>query len=299
MKTKLFIIVSSVSAIINISCSEEKKEEEITVNNKDSTETIQINLPSSYETFFQVPSPGEMLSFIKSVGKKDANKLSLLNPIENLSKYTDNKSKSINFGIYSTDLSYCSIFNMGAESIKYFKVIKQLGDQLGLSSTIKPDILARIEKNIDNTDSLSAITDDLYFSNFEILEESKQGQTLALVVAGGWIESIYLAVNMVDKFQANNSVIQRIADQKYTLENLIEFLKKHESQSEDVKQVREDMEKLMSSFNLLKEEKVNDTKLNKKPNVIGGGVNLIIDEKIFNEIKNKVVTLRNKYVQNQ
>ncbi|HPQ08928.1 MAG TPA: hypothetical protein PK995_06835 [Bacteroidia bacterium] len=298
MKAKLFILASSVSALLTFSCSGEKHEEEITVT-KDSTETTQENLPSNYETFFQVPSPGEMLSFIKSVGKRDASKLSLLNPTENLSKYTDNKSKSINFGIYSTDLSYCSIFNMGAEAIKYFKVVKQLGDQLGLSSTIKPDMLARIEKNIDNTDSLSAITDDLYFSSFEILEEGKQGQTLALVVAGGWIESIYIAVNMVDKYQANNPVIQRIADQKYTLENLIEFLKKHESQSEDVKQVREDMENLMTSFNLLKEEKVNDTKLNTKNNMIGGGVNLIIDEKIFNEIKNKIVTIRNKYIQNQ
>jgi hypothetical protein len=298
MKAKLFILASSVSALLTFSCSGEKNEDEITVT-KDSTETTQENLPSNYETFFQVPSPGEMISFIKSVGKKDASKLSLLNPTENLSKYTDNKSKSINFGIYSTDLSYCSIFNMGAEAIKYFKVVKQLGDQLGLSSTIKPDMLARIEKNIDNTDSLSAITDDLYFSSFEILEEGKQGQTLALVVAGGWIESIYLAVNMVDKYQSNNPVIQRIADQKYTLENLIEFLKKHESQSEDVKQVREDMENLMTSFNLLKEEKVNDTKLNTKNNMIGGGVNLIIDEKIFNEIKNKIVTIRNKYIQNQ
>jgi hypothetical protein len=298
MKAKLFILASSVSALLTFSCSGEKNEDEITVT-KDSTETTQENLPSNYETFFQVPSPGEMLSFIKSVGKRDASKLSLLNPTENLSKYTDNKSKSINFGIYSTDLSYCSIFNMGAEAIKYFKVVKQLGDQLGLSSTIKPDMLARIEKNIDNTDSLSAITDDLYFSSFEILEEGKQGQTLALVVAGGWIESVYLAVNMVDKYQSNNPVIQRIADQKYTLENLIEFLKKHESQSEDVKQVREDMENLMTSFNLLKEEKVNDTKLNTKNNMIGGGVNLIIDEKIFNEIKNKIVTIRNKYIQNQ
>lgn len=298
MKAKLFILASSVSALLTFSCSGEKNEDEITVT-KDSTETTQENLPSNYETFFQVPSPGEMLSFIKSVGKRDASKLSLLNPTENLSKYTDNKSKSINFGIYSTDLSYCSIFNMGAEAIKYFKVVKQLGDQLGLSSTIKPDMLARIEKNIDNTDSLSAITDDLYFSSFEILEEGKQGQTLALVVAGGWIESVYLAVNMVDKYQSNNPVIQRIADQKYTLENLIEFLKKHESQSEDVKQVREDMENLMASFNLLKEEKVNDTKLNTKNNMIGGGVNLIIDEKIFNEIKNKIVTIRNKYIQNQ
>ncbi len=219
MKIRPILITSSVIlSVMTISCSgnKEEGEEEITVTN-DTTEITSQELPANYETFFQVPSPGEMLSFIKSVGKRDVNKTGFLNPIENLSKYTDSKLKAINFGIYSTDLSYCSIFNMGAESIKYFKTIKQLGDQLGLSSTIKPDILARIEKNIDNTDSLSIITDDLYYSTFETLDGSKQGQTLALVVAGGWIESMYIAINMVDKFQTNNSVIQRIADQKYSL----------------------------------------------------------------------------------
>ncbi len=302
MKINRLIILSSVIAGVFIaSCSNNNTEDEINVT-KDSTNTQQESeLPSNYETFFQVPSPGEMLSFIKSVGKRDKNKLDILNPTDNINKYTDNFSKAINFGIYSTDLSYCSIFNMGAESIKYFKVVKQLGDQLGLSSTIKPDILARIEKNIDNTDSLSVITDDLYFSSFETLDESKQGSTLALVVAGGWLESMYIAINMVDKFQSNSPVVQRIADQKYTLENLIEFLKKHETESQDVMKVKSDMENLMSSFNKLKEEKLGDTGIQQKDNkkIIGGGTNLIIDEKLFNEIKDKITTLRKTYTQNQ
>lgn len=305
MKFKNILLSAStlLFALFIYSCSGDKTEEDI-VNDKDSlsTNVEQDNLSSNYETFFQVPSPGEMLSFIKSVGKRDKSKMNVLNPTDNLNKYTDNKSKALNFGIYSTDLSYCSIFNMGAESIKYFKVVKQLGDQLGLSATIKPEILARIEKNIDNTDSLSIITDDLYYSSFETLDESKQGQTLALVVAGGWLESMYIAVNMVDKFQSNNPVVQRIADQKYTLENLIEFLKKHESASEDVKQVKSEMEDLMQSFNLLKEEKISDTNISNQNNnkkMIGGGVNLIIDEKLFNEIKTKVSALRQNYTQNK
>lgn len=299
MKIKSVFITSVITSVIIISCSENKDEEEITVTN-DSTETTIQQLPANYETFFQVPSPGEMLSFIKAVGKKDKNKTAFLNPVENLNKYTDNKLKALNFGIYSTDLSYCSIFNMGAESIKYFKTVKQLGDQLGLSSAIQPDILARIEKNIENTDSLTLITDDLYYSTFETLDESKQGEILALVVAGGWIESMYIAINMVDKFDPHNSVIQRIADQKYTLENLIEFLKKHEENSDDVKQINADLNNLMQSFNLLKEEKVSDTNIKQEKNkkLIGGGINLVIDQKTYTEIKNKIISLRKNYTLN-
>ncbi|MCX8143942.1 MAG: hypothetical protein N3F62_06745 [Bacteroidia bacterium] len=302
IKTILITTTSFLFTLFITSCSGDKTEEEI-VNAKDTTQvSAEVQKESSgYETFFQVPSPGEMLSFIKSVGKRDKSKISILNPTENINKYTDEKSKALNFGIYSTDLSYCSIFNLGSESIKYFKVVKQLGDQLGLSATIKPEILARIEKNIDNTDSLVVITDDLYYSSFETLEEGKQGKVLALVVAGGWLESVYIAINMVDKFQKDNPVIQRIADQKYTLENLIEFLKKHEENSPDVKQVKADLEDLMKSFNLLKEEKISDTSLKQEGSkkLIGGGINLVIDEKVFNEIKTKVLKLRNNYTQNQ
>lgn len=298
---KLILPLSLLIAFLNFSCSGDKEEEEINITKDSTAVQTEETISANYETFFQVPSPGEMLSFIKSVGKRDKSKLDILNPVENSTKYTDNKSKALNFGIYSTDLSYCSIFNMGSESIKYFKVVKQLGDQLGLSSAIKPDILSRIEKNIDNTDSLSIITDDLYYSSFETLDESKQGSTLALVVAGGWIESMYIAINMVEKFDASNPVIQRIKDQKYTLENLIEFLKKHEKSNDDVKQIRSDMETLMQSFNLLKEEKLAPTSIsnNGKKKIISGGINLIIDEKIYNEIKTKVITIRNNYTQNQ
>ena len=303
MKIKSILITTSsfLFTLSITSCSGDKTEEEI-VNAKDTTQvSAEVQKESSgYEIFFQVPSPGEMLSFIKSVGKRDKSKISILNSTENINKYTDEKSKALNFGIYSTDLSYCSIFNLGSESVKYFKVVKQLGDQLGLSATIKPEILARIEKNIDNTDSLVVITDDLYYSSFERLEEGKQGNVLALVVAGGWLESVYIAINMVDKFQKDNPVIQRIADQKYTLENLIEFLKKHEENSPDVRQVKADLEDLMKSFNLLKEEKISDTSLKQEgvKKFIGGGINLVIDEKLFNEIKTKVLKLRNNYTQN-
>lgn len=301
MKASTFFVPLIITSMLIISCSGNKEEEEIIeATDSTTTETNIDQLPENYETFFQVPSPGEMLSFIKAVGKRDKNKTTFLNPIENLNKYTDNKLKALNFGIYSTDLSYCSIFNMGAESIKYFKTVKQLGDQLGLSSTIQPDVLARIEKNIDNTDSLTLITDDLYYSTFETLDESKQGEVLALVVAGGWIESMYIAVHMVDKFQPNNPVIQRIVDQKYTLENLIEFLKKHEANSEDIKQVNADLNTLMQSFNLLKEEKISDAevKQEKDKKLIGGGVNLVVDEKIYNEIKNKIINIRQNYTLN-
>jgi hypothetical protein len=252
-----------------------------------------VNTPVS-ETFFQVPSPGEMLTFIKMVGK-DTKNVSFLNPADNQKNYNDAKSKAINFGIYSCDLSYCSIFGIGSESLKYFKAVKIMGDQIGVSTAIKPEILKRLEANLGNPDSLAVITDDVYFSSFEALEDSKQGPTLALVVGGGWLESLYIATQL-SKWEPNSPVIERLADQKYTLENLIEFLKKHESDA-NVAAIKADFESLLAEYNKMTEKDAADPKKSKdsKTTLIGGGKQLVMTKEIYTSIVEKIKTLRNSY----
>ncbi len=245
------------------------------------------------ETFFQVPSPGEMLTFIKMVGgnKKD---VSFLNTTDNQKNYTDGKLKALNFGIYSCDLSYCSIFQIGSEALKYFKVVKQMGDQIGVAAAIKPEIMKRLEGNIGNPDSLAVITDDVYFSSFETLEGSNQGPTLALVVAGGWIESLFICTNLA-KYEANSPVIERLADQKYTLENLIEFLKKHEADP-NVAGVKKDFEGLYAEFEKISQKDITaESKDGKGKKMLGGGKQLVLTEDLYKSIVEKIKSIRNSY----
>lgn len=290
-KSGIFIL--SVSALLSLGSCGDDKGDDVT----EAADTLKQETPAEpvSETFFQVPSPGEMLTFIKMVGGPNANNSSFLNPTSNEKKYTDAKLKALNFGIYSCDLSYCSIFEMGSESLKYFKTIKDMGEQIGVSTAIKPEILKRLEKNIGSPDSLAVITDDVYFSSFEALENSKQGPTLALLVAGGWLESIYIATNLA-KYQENSPIIERLADQKYTLENLIEFLKKHEADPA-VASVKTDFEGLMAEFNKIQEKDANTELKSKAPNakILEGGKQLVISREIYDSITAKIKSLRNSY----
>jgi len=250
---------------------------------------------SQPETFFQIPSPGEMLTFIKMVGGKNNKDVSFLNNVSNEKKYNDKKSMSMNFGIYSCDLSYCSIFELGSESLKYFKVVKSMGDQIGVATAIKPEVLKRIENNIGNADSLASITDDIYFSSFETLEEGKQGPTLALVVAGGWLESLYIATSL-KKYEEKSPLGERLADQKYTLDNMIEFLKKHSSNDKDVDAVKNDFENLAAEFNKIKESKPTELKSKaKNAATLEGGSQLVMDKSTYENISAKIKDLRNSY----
>lgn len=292
MNKSSLLFLSAITAFSLSSCGGEEK-----ADDTDSADSTKTELPAEgpvSETFFQVPSPGEMLTFIKMVGGKNNKNISFLNSPSNEKKYTDLKSKALNFGIYSCDLSYCSIFEIGSESLKYFKTVKVMGDQIGVSTAIKPEVLKRLESNISSPDSLAVITDDVYFDSFAALEDSKQGPTLALVVAGGWLESIYIAINLA-KYEANSPVVERLADQKYTLENLIEFLKKHEADA-NVAAVKVDFEGLLTEFNKMEEQDAKAAKTqDSKATTFSGGKQLVVSEAVYNNITAKIKSIRNSY----
>ncbi len=292
MNKSTLIVLSAFATFTFVACGDGDKAEDN--DGMDSIKTEDIQTSPVSETFFQVPSPGEMLTFIKMVGGKNNKNISFLNPPSNEKNYTDRKLKALNFGIFSCDLSYCSIFEIGSESLKYFKTVKMMGDQIGVSTAIKPEILKRLESNISSPDSLAVLTDDVYFSSFEALEESKQGSTLALVVAGGWLESIYIATNLA-KYEENSPLLERMADQKYTLENMIEFLKKHEKDS-GVADVRADFEALLSEFNKITEKQAGTAKsVDGKTKVLDGGTQLTMTKENYDAIVGKIKSIRNSY----
>jgi len=203
------------------------------------------NVPSN-EMSYQVPSPKEMFQFIRQVGSKNNKRTDILSNPDNAKNYNEPKVKAVNFGIYSCDLTYCSIFEIGTDMLKYFKVVKQLGDDIGVSTSIKADMVKRLEKNMSNPDSLVEIADDMYFSSFETLQNGQQGNTLALVVAGGYVEGLYIATNLI-KYEKNSPAIERIAGEKFTLENIIDFMKKYESDA-NVKDVIGKLTDLKTAF---------------------------------------------------
>jgi hypothetical protein len=291
-KQNILLFAAVIGTVVFSSCGGEKKSE----NSDDISlvDTSAVSTSTIAETFYQVPSPGEMLSFIKQVGGKNNKNVNFLNKVDNQKQYTDQKLKALNFGIYSCDLSYCSVFEIGTEALKYFKTLKELGDQIGVSSAVKPENLKRLQDNIGNSDSLALITDELYFASFEKLEGSKQGPTLSLVVAGGWIESLFIVTNLA-KYETKSVVVERVCDQKYTLDNLIEFLRKYKTE-ESVASVLVKFEELQSEFSKIEEKDADslEVKDNTK-RILSGGKNLIATAEQYKHIVDKVKIIRNSF----
>jgi hypothetical protein len=259
-----------------------------------------VKKPGEVQKYSQVPSPGEMFSFIKQLGTKGTDDVSKLNSTENKSKYNDNKSRSLNFGVYSADLLFCSTFNHGAEALKYFVNIKKLGDEIGISTAINEQTANRISANIGTPDSLAAISNDLYFTTFDHLESNERGNTLALVMAGGWIESIYMVTSMEPVYKKESAVVTRVAEQKYTLDNLIDFMKKYENDA-DVTSVLKELSVLKAEFDKIEDPKGSITlSSNKKgKRILGGGVGKIgITPELYKSIVEKSAAIRKSITQN-
>ena len=89
----VFIVIVFNALVLN-SCGGNKSQDE---NKSDTSVLNDTNI--THEAFFQVPLPGDLFLQLKEYGVKA--KSNLLNPVENVNKYTDQKTKAINFGVYN------------------------------------------------------------------------------------------------------------------------------------------------------------------------------------------------------
>lgn len=276
------------------SCSGEKEDGAQKVENDEPEKKDSVD--EGPKPFYQIPTPNELFTVIKEIGGKA--RTDLMNPTTNSGNYTDSYSKGINFGVYSADLAYASAYEMGPTSLDYFKVIEKMGDELGITGAFDKTIFDRVEKNLNNGDSLLSISNDTYFEAYSYLEENEKGAVLGLIVTGGWIESMYIVTNLVDKYSDNNPIIERIAGQKYTLENLLGFLYNY-ADDENVGMAVAELEKIQAIYGMMEESgDLEATSVSKEGDVsvISGGKTLKMNKDTFMELKEVVKEIRDAFV---
>lgn len=260
-------------------------------NQQDSTAETQ-NFES--QTEYGIPSPEGLFSFIKD-GKLKFSK-EVLNPTNNVDNYIDTKSKELNFGIYSADLAYVASFNKYQESVDYLNTVRTLSDDINISAVFDQNLIGRIDNIIDNKDSLLRVTSDSYTSIVRYLESSNRKKTLALIVTGGWIETNYVVVNILDSYKQDPKVIDLLASQKLVFNNLYSTLEQQKS-DESIQQTINDLAGLKAFYETLqtqKDEKTDPAKNQGDKIVVGGNAKIIMTEEQFKTLKKEISVVRNK-----
>ena len=176
--------------------------------------------------FYNMNLPSEMTRIFEKVGVNFSPEF--LNASDNFSLYDTPDKLALNIGIYGVDLGYCRIFNQNVFTAKYFSAIQIMYEKLGIPDLFFQDVVDGLEKYYNDKDSLARFASVVYERADNYLRESNNESGAALVIAGGWIESVYLGCKISEKNPDNIDLRERIAGQKYSLNSLISLLSNYQ-----------------------------------------------------------------------
>lgn len=292
------VLLGLMLIVVVTACKSDRNKEAITVSTDElaTDSTVAEGIQSVKQIFYSLPSPLETALILKRSGAKYNEEI--LNPVDNVSRYNTNKSMALNLGIYSTDLSYASLFDQTQATIKFMTASKKMAENLGILNAIDNAVIQRLEENVNNREVIMETISETFLNTNSILEEDDRVAVGSIILVGGWLEGLYIATSLVgDVNSTDNELVDRIVDQKFSLETVLNLLNQN-IDNPDVKDIYNDIVELKKIYDevqisVSKVEVVQDSKSNvatlSSKNVV------TVKPEVFNKLKLKVKELRTKY----
>jgi hypothetical protein len=293
--------------LLSNSCKSGKRNQEgkeVGIEDFLSEEDIFDDIDKAKKIFYSLPSPLETAMLLKSAGV-DYNE-TILNDLNNVEKYSTNKSKALNLGIYTTDLSFACLFDQAQTSLKYMDATKRLATEMGISDAIDAETLKRLEENLDKRDVVMDIISETFLNSSSYLKENDQQDVAAMVLVGGWIEGLYIGTQMAGKNPAAGSkLIDRIAEQKLSfsiVERMLQDNNKNQlgEENRDIVELINELHALKAAFDKIEVQtsavKVDD-KDTAQVTVLKSQTKISVSPEAFAELQAAVESLRNNFVQ--
>ena len=168
-----------------------------------------------------ISSPVEIAALIKNLGSPFSK--DILAPTEYTNNYNTNYAQAFALGVFSADLGYLNMYNKTGSVIDYLSTIKKLADAISVGQYFDFTTLKRLASNSSNVDSLKYISVHSFNQMDQSLRERKRGNLSALIIAGAWLEGIYITVQ-VAKDKPDPKLIDKIGEQKIILSDLMLLL---------------------------------------------------------------------------
>ncbi|QSE97668.1 hypothetical protein [Fulvivirga lutea] len=281
--------LSLILAVLFFACNSGKKpDEQAFLESLDSTkvEGPAISEEAISSIIQQIPSPLEISVLLKESGTKYDK--SFLNSADNISKYNSNYRKSLNLGIYGTDLGYTNIYEQNQDGLDYMAAIKELADGLSIGQFFDIETIGRLATNSKNLDSLLLITTQNFNNINHYLQEQNRANLSVLLLAGGWLEAMHITCQVAKKNPDNKELRDTIGEQKIILENIVLLLSFYKDVDQNMASLLNEMQKLQSEY-----EKIQIVKTYKESTFeVVDGV-MVIKDNSTSEIK-----ITNENVQN-
>lgn len=267
-----FVFVS----LLSFSSCESDKDEE-TMEETNGMDSVLTNLAkqkiNAQNVFTSLPGPQELTLLVEYSGLDyDAE---LLNNPDNLNRYTTDDAKALNLGIFGADLVYTNIYQQSQESMLFLKCVNSLCKNLGISGVFDERTVDRLEANKENRDSILTIVSKSFWTADEFLRNDGRPSTSSLMVAGGWLEGLYLSVKVAGSSK-NNKILKKMSEQHESLKYLITLMEEAGVKGEAAF-VLEGLRDLKGTYDKIQP-------------------NMVMDETQLKELDQKVSSLRKKII---
>ncbi len=304
-KMKIYILLFAFLGFLIGGCSSDKKtdgqnnESELTEGfNSELDEDLVEKINTAKRIFYSLPSPLETAMLIKNAGADYEE--DLLNPVSNADNYNTNMEMALNLGIYSTDLSYASLFDQTQATLNYINAAKKMADGLEILDAIDEGIMQRLEENINNREIIIDIISETLLNSSSFLEDRGLQSTSAIILVGGWVEGLHIATSLVKEGAelSDNKMVERIVDQKLSLDIVINLLENN-IESIEIQALLADVNDLKTIYDKITIEQgeitaVEDPKTN--VTTLKSTSKIIITPEVFQELTLKVKELRTRYI---
>lgn len=263
----LFLFIASL-ALTFASCS--KSGENKDQNAREFDEANKALKHQIEEVAYNIPPPSEIPYLLQATGAEFNQ--NLINSREKVDQYISSNDKAaLNLGVYAADIGYLTSYDKTQEAIDYLTACKTLSDDLGLIGTFDAKLLEKFEQNISNKDSLTRLLDRTMRESQNYLRDDSRNKLSSLVVAGSFIEGLYIATGLIKSYPKNilpednrnlvlTPLMRVVLEQKGSVSEVVKMLEAAE-QTETVAAILADFRKLEDTYqNLNIEEQIKNNR---------------------------------------
>ena len=212
------------------SSQKESKAEEVAFSDAEKKLTNDIDRVIS-----DLPSPSEVPYTMQAIGADFMP--NLVNDLSKIEQYQAIEDEAaLNLGVYATDMGYLTSYGKVQESMKYMEKCHGLADALGVASVFDVEMMEKFQNNLDDPKKLNELMNEAILKAEKRLETTERAQVAALVLTGSFVEGLYLATMVIEKYPKDildaetrnlilEPLIRIVIDQKKPLLDVIALMK--------------------------------------------------------------------------
>ncbi|MBL3658705.1 hypothetical protein [Fulvivirga sediminis] len=293
---KLGTAILSVLIIFGMTSCGQKTEKEA----EDASEELEAAEPELKEQIeevvYEIPSPSEIPTLLERTGAEYNG--SLVNPQDKADSYASaNDKAALNLGVYATDIGYLVSYDKSQDALTYIASSKKLADNLGVTGAIDSKLLSRFENNLSRKDSLIILINSTIDKTESYLKDDERNQLAALVVAGSFVEGLYISTGLVKTYPTD---ILPEDKRNLVLTPLIDVILKQEKSVKDLSKMLDALEKsgpLAELSTKVKALEADYEKLDIEEQIKNNRADLALTDATLQDITSKVAEIRNFIVE--